>query len=209
MPEAPAPEPAPVAPQPEFTMPQVSVMPEAPAPEPTPVAPQPEFTMPQLSSMPEEQPAPEPAPVAPQPEFTMPKIPADLASSTPSLEQTPQSEFTMPTTSPIIEQPEVLPQTPQPEFTMPQLSPMPEAPAPEPAPQTQPAIANEPIIVADYSKQYDPVMPAAPQISKVEFKEVIDAIRECSEKIEKFGYTIDVEEYDLANLYQVVFKVEK
>ena len=69
----------------------------------------------------------------------------------------------------------------------------------------------EPIIVTDYSKQYDPVMPQAQQAitPKVDFKEVINAIRECSSKIEQFGYKIDVEEYDLSNLYQVVFKIEK
>ena len=69
----------------------------------------------------------------------------------------------------------------------------------------------EPIIVTDYSKQYEPVMPqsvsTAPQ--QVEFKEVINAIRECANKIEQYGFKIDVEEYDLSNLYQVVFKVEK
>ena len=69
----------------------------------------------------------------------------------------------------------------------------------------------EPIIITDYSKQYDPVMPeqVEPVVSKAEFKEVINAIRECSSKIEQYGYKIDVEEYDLANLYQVIFKVEK
>ena len=72
-------------------------------------------------------------------------------------------------------------------------------------------IVPEPIIVTDYSKQYDPIMPeqimSTPE--KVDFKEIINAIRECSQKIEKFGYKIDVEEYDLSTLYQVVFKVEK
>ena len=69
----------------------------------------------------------------------------------------------------------------------------------------------EPIIVTDYTKQYDPVMPTSniDITSKVDFKEVISAIRECSEKIEKYGYRIDVEEYDLSTLYQVVFKIEK
>ena len=69
----------------------------------------------------------------------------------------------------------------------------------------------EPIIVTDYSKQYDPVMPqTVEQVApKVEFKEVIAAIRECSQKIEQYGYTIDLEEYDLENLYQVVFKINK
>ena len=68
----------------------------------------------------------------------------------------------------------------------------------------------EPIIVTDYSKQYDPVMPQmGPVYPTVDFKEVINAIRECSNKIEQYGFKIDVEEYDLANLYQVIFKIEK
>ena len=219
VPVAPAPV---VTPQPEFIMPQmpeVAPQPEVPvAPAPV-VTPQPEFTMPQ---MPEVTPQPEvpvaPAPVvAPQPEFTMPQMPEvtplnsqdtllnSVAEVTPTVPQ-----INMPTTSPIIEQPEVIPQpvevAPQPEIT--------QGPViVESFPQTIPepvSTTPEPIIVTDYSKQYDPVMPEAPQpISKVEFKEVIDAIRECSSKIEKFGYVIDVEEYDLANLYQVVFKIEK
>ena len=69
----------------------------------------------------------------------------------------------------------------------------------------------EPIIVTDYSKQYDPVMPNynPEPVSKVDFKEIISAIRECSEKIEKYGYKIDLEEYDLSTIYQVVLKIEK
>ena len=69
----------------------------------------------------------------------------------------------------------------------------------------------EPIIVTDYSKQYDPVMPPSPEdiTPTVDFKEVINAIRECSSKIEQYGFKIDVEEYDLTNLYQVIFKIEK
>ena len=69
----------------------------------------------------------------------------------------------------------------------------------------------EPIIVTDYSKQYDPVMPQTIDTSTptVEFKEVINIIRECSSKIEQYGFKLDVEEYDLENLYQVIFKVEK
>ena len=70
--------------------------------------------------------------------------------------------------------------------------------------------ATEPIITTDYDYQYDPVMPnAKPQVSKVDFKEIINLIRNCSDQIEKNGYKIEVEEYDLANLYQVVFKIDK
>jgi len=79
-----------------------------------------------------------------------------------------------------------------------------------------PEIANEfvapqPIIITDYTKQYDPIMPDTfnEVETKVDFKEIINAIRECSQKIEKYGYKIDVEEYDLSTLYQVVFKIEK
>jgi len=69
----------------------------------------------------------------------------------------------------------------------------------------------EPIIITDYSKQYDPIMPNSNQAeqSKVDFKAVINEIRECSKRIEQFGYKIDVEEYDLSTIYQVVFKIEK
>ena len=81
--------------------------------------------------------------------------------------------------------------------------------------QENPAISEiklpEPIIVTDYSKQYDPVMPQSTvePAAKLEFKEIINIIRECSKKIEQYGYKLDVEEYDLANLYQVIFKIEK
>ena len=43
----------------------------------------------------------------------------------------------------------------------------------------------------------------------VAFKEVISAIRECAEKIESYGYKIDVDEFDLTNIYQAIFKIEK
>ncbi len=69
----------------------------------------------------------------------------------------------------------------------------------------------EPIIITDYNKQYDPVMPQSQNyaIEKADFKEVIKALRECSARIEQYGYKINVEEFDLATIYQVVFKVEK
>jgi len=82
----------------------------------------------------------------------------------------------------------------------------------QPEPVTIPEFKMpEPIIVTDYSKQYDPVMPQSQEnmAPSVDFKEVINAIRECSNKIEQYGFKIDVEEYDLANLYQVIFKIEK
>ena len=68
----------------------------------------------------------------------------------------------------------------------------------------------DPIIVTDYSKQYDPVMPnSQSQIPEIDMKTIINLIRQCSDTIEKCGYKIDTEEYDLENMYQVVFKIDK
>ena len=72
-------------------------------------------------------------------------------------------------------------------------------------------VTPEPIIITDYNKQYDPVMmnQVVEPANKVDFKEIISIIRECSSKIEQYGYRIDMEEYDLSSIYQVVFKIEK
>ena len=68
----------------------------------------------------------------------------------------------------------------------------------------------DPIIVTDYSKQYDPVMPdSQPKAPDIDMKTIINLIRQCSDTIEKCGYKIDTEEYDLENMYQVVFKIDK
>ena len=64
--------------------------------------------------------------------------------------------------------------------------------------------------MTDYSKQYDPVMPQTqPKAPDIDLKTIINLIRQCSETIEKCGYKIDTEEYDLENMYQVVFKIDK
>ena len=68
----------------------------------------------------------------------------------------------------------------------------------------------EPIIVNDYNDQYDPIMPKQPnQQPTIDFKTIISLIRKCSQAIENSGYKIETEEYNLDNLYQVVFKIEK
>lgn len=41
------------------------------------------------------------------------------------------------------------------------------------------------------------------------FKDVLQLIRDCSEKIEDAGFMIDTEEYDLDEIYQVIFKINK
>lgn len=72
-------------------------------------------------------------------------------------------------------------------------------------------IGNQPIIITDYNKQYDPVLPTptgtvAPTI---DLKHIINMIRELSDKIENYGYTIDTEEIDLSDSYQVIFNITK
>ena len=41
------------------------------------------------------------------------------------------------------------------------------------------------------------------------FKDVLEEIRSCSNKIEEAGYIIETEEYDLEGTYQVIFKINK
>ena len=67
-------------------------------------------------------------------------------------------------------------------------------------------IEEEPVIIEEPIQQ-QPVQ--APQVYNNSLKEVISAIRECSEKIEKLGYKIDAEEIDFEDMYQVILKVEK
>lgn len=68
----------------------------------------------------------------------------------------------------------------------------------------------EPIIVNDYNQQYDPIMPDSTNNQPaIDFKTIINLIRKCSQAIENSGYKIETEEYNLDNLYQVVFKIEK
>ena len=71
-------------------------------------------------------------------------------------------------------------------------------------------IGNQPIIVTDYNKQYDPILPNADQqVEKIDFKKILSLIRELSETIEKCGYEIDTDEIDLQDKYQVIFNINK
>ena len=86
-----------------------------------------------------------------------------------------------------------------------------QTPASIPTPDTQQfERVPEPIIVNDYNDQYDPIMPKTQnQKPTIDFKTIISLIRKCSQAIENSGYKIETEEYNLDNLYQVVFKIEK
>ena len=42
-----------------------------------------------------------------------------------------------------------------------------------------------------------------------DIKTVINTLRDCANTIEKYGFDVDTEEFDLGDMYQVVFKVHK
>lgn len=42
-----------------------------------------------------------------------------------------------------------------------------------------------------------------------DLKTVINTIRNCADTIEKFGFVVDVDEFDFEDMYQVIFKIEK
>ena len=74
----------------------------------------------------------------------------------------------------------------------------------------EPVEEIKPIIITDYTKQYDPVLPDQPVVrERVDFKQIINLIRDVNNTIEKCGYTIETEEYDLEGVYQVIFKINK
>ena len=62
--------------------------------------------------------------------------------------------------------------------------------------ETKEEMASEPAIVI-------------PETRINNLKDVIQLIRDCSEKIENAGYRIDTEEIDLDDMYQVIFKINK
>ena len=124
-----------------------------------------------------------------------------IAAPTPEVPAMPEM-----VSAPVVEMPAVTPVIPE----VPQTAPIQEIS--NVASEINNNISTiEPIIITDYNKQYDPIMPNSNIVedNKVDFKEIINEIRECSKRIEQFGYKIDVEEYDLSTIYQVVFKIEK
>lgn len=82
---------------------------------------------------------------------------------------------------------------------------------PEPEIEIPGPVSNQTIIVTDYNKQYDPIFPdtlktVEPQI---DMKNIIGMIRDLGNKIEQFGYSIDLDEIDLTDSYQVIFNIIK
>ncbi len=69
----------------------------------------------------------------------------------------------------------------------------------------------QPIIITDYNKQYDPILPVSNTIATptIDFKHILNLIRNLNNEIEGYGYKIDTEEIDLEDKYQVIFNIEK
>lgn len=52
-------------------------------------------------------------------------------------------------------------------------------------------------------------LPSQQKLATADLKTVINTIRECAATIERFGFTIDTEEIDFEDSYQVTFKIDK
>ena len=52
-------------------------------------------------------------------------------------------------------------------------------------------------------------LPDHQKLATADLKTVINTIRECAATIERFGFTIDTEEIDFEDFYQVTFKIDK
>lgn len=71
---------------------------------------------------------------------------------------------------------------------------------------------NEQVEQQEIETQPESITPSEPKFIKPRinnFKDVLQAIRDCSDRIEEAGFVIDEEEYDLEGMYQVVFKIKK
>lgn len=92
-----------------------------------------------------------------------------------------------------------------------------EIPKPQPSVTNQPvvetkteSIQSSPIIIADYDKQYDPVMPERyEEKTKLSFRDVLTSIRETTGNIEKSGFAIDTDEIDLGTEYRIIISIKK
>lgn len=78
--------------------------------------------------------------------------------------------------------------------------------------ETKPeSITPTPIIITDYDRQYDPIMPnkVEQEKSKISFNQVISVLRDAASEVEKSGYKIDTDEIDLGSEYRVIITIKK
>ena len=65
---------------------------------------------------------------------------------------------------------------------------------------TQPAVAPAPV-------QSAPIMPTVPQPNNV--MTAVNILRDAARRIEQLGFSIDTDEIDLENMYQIIIKIDK
>ena len=204
--------PTPVVETPSFGMPQVEQSVE-------PIVEQP-MVNPALDFMAQQPISPvNPTPVVETPNFGMPQVEQSMVNPTLDFMAQPNSpEMPQPVTPievPVSQSPFELPVANQPMATssIPMTAPIIEDNEPSTIAEVKATTPDfsSPIIVTDYSKQYDPVMPQTSQepVKTIDLKDVINMLRDCTNSIESSGFKIDVEEYDLADSYQVVIKIDK
>ena len=230
IPEAPAmPSMEPIIPSVESTIPEAPVMPsmepsipsveptvpEAPAiPSMEPSIPSVEPTIPEAPAMPSMEPS------IPSVEPTVPEAPAmpSIEPSIPSVEPTVPEVSTMPSIEPSIpsmeptvseatniESAAVTPEESSPLYEVPIAEDTTEIPTIDEAVNT-PIAEQTPPTEENIAAQNvgTTITAAAPNI-----RLALNTIRECENTLEKYGFTVDVEEIDFEDSYQVIFKIEK
>lgn len=165
-------------------------------PEPTPVQPMVE-------------PIPSMEPTAPVIEPTTPMSNPTPVVETPMMNQQPQMEE--PTVTPIMDTPVV--ETPQDlGFNMDFRNLTPEsntAAVETPTPVVEPQTMVEQPIPAMSQPEPMTTINSGSTTSMVNIGQAIEILRNASSQLKNLGFQVDVEEYDLENMYQMIFKINK
>ncbi len=147
-----------------------------------------------------------------QPEVVQPTVdpmptPEPFVSEMPNIN--PQPQMVEPNVMPTVETPVV--ETPQDlGFNMDFRNITPEtntAPVENVTPMVEPAVEQS----VPAMSQPEPVTMVTPEptTSTVNVRQAIEILRNTSSQLESLGFKVDVEEYDLENMYQMIFKINK
>ena len=121
----------------------------------------------------------------------------------------PQPQMAEPNVMPTVETPVV--ETPQDlGFNMDFRNITPEtntAPVENVTPMVEPAV-EQPVPAMSQPEPVTMVTPE-PTTSTVNVRQAIEILRNTSSQLESLGFKVDVEEYDLENMYQMIFKINK
>ena len=147
-----------------------------------------------------------------QPEAVQPTVdpmptPEPFVSEMPNIN--PQPQMAEPNVMPTVETPVV--ETPQDlGFNMDFRNITPEtntAPVENVTPMVEPAV-EQPVPAMSQPEPVTMVTPE-PTTSTVNVRQAIEILRNTSSQLESLGFKVDVEEYDLENMYQMIFKINK